>query len=160
MNYTFWKQTGLIKPFASVEEFEEYTKDLCKLPKVDPKRNTPLNRSKVRKGINARSESFDSFSEFIFVTYMRTIKQAIVERNHKSHFLLYQDPKGKTCKFFPDFMVGGLFYEIKGRVTEKDACKMSQHPEVQWYFQSDIEMMKKELDSHSTNWRDDFIQTN
>jgi hypothetical protein len=160
MTYKFWKDTLTIRPFQSVEEFEKYEQDCIKIPKINIFVNTALRKSRVKKGVNSRSERFDSFFEYTFVEYMRTLKGHNVERNHKTQSLPYIDQVGKARKFYPDFVVDGIFYEIKGRFTETDRCKFDQHPEVKWIFAADIDMMSKELDSQLPDWRNDFIQLN
>lgn len=159
MTYEYWKKTSTIKPFISVEEFEEYEKDLLKLPNLSSFVNTPLHKSKIKKGMTGRGESVDSFWEYIFITYMRQIKGYVVERNHKS-FLNYITPDGKQAKFYPDFCCNGIWSEIKGRFTDKDKAKKEQHPEVQWYFSEDIKLMKEELNKKISNWDSDFLQLN
>ena len=160
MNYEFWKRTGQIKPFNSIEEFEKYEEDLCKLPSLQSFVNSPVRRSKIRKGVNIQSEKFDSFAEYVFVTYMRQVKFYVVERNMKTFFLTYINPNGKVCKFYPDFLVNGRYCEVKGRMNEKDDAKLTQCTEVGWYFQSDINMMMTEMDGLLPGWRAEFIQTN
>ncbi|MBR6610841.1 MAG: hypothetical protein IKK93_01190 [Campylobacter sp.] len=159
MNYNFWKKTGQIKPFNSVEEFKKYCQDIIKDPIASIKANTPLHKSKIKKGVS-KGNKFDSFAEFTFCTYMEKIKHYFVERNHKSVFLLYTDEAGKTRKYYPDFIVNGTFYEVKGRLRPKDELKMRQHPEVVFVFQDEINEMAKELDKDYHGWREDFIQTN
>jgi hypothetical protein len=160
MTFDFWKNTHTIRPFQSVEEFEQYEEDCIKIPKINIFVNTALNKSRVKKGVNSRSEHFDSFFEFTFVEYMRTLKGHNVERNAKMHSLPYIDHTGKSRKFFPDFIVDGTFYEIKGRFTETDRCKFDQHPEVKWIFAADIELMRIELDSQLPDWKNEFVQLN
>jgi len=160
MTYDLWVKTGIIKPFTSVDEFEKYTEELNKLPKINIFANTSLRKSKIKKGFNSRSEKFDSFFEFIFVQYMRQIKGYVVERNQKTHSLSYVDPSGKICKFYPDFIVNGQFYEVKGRFTDKDLEKQRQNPDVTFVMSDDIKKMEAELDKNIQNWREDFTQTN
>jgi len=160
MTYDFWQKTGMIKPFTSIEQFEKYEADLCKLPKLDMYANTALKKSKIKKGVNILSEKFDSFAEFTLVQYMRLIKGYVVERNKKMYFLTYVDQNGKVCKFYPDFVINGKFAECKGKMSDKDLCKLQQCPEVEWYFQSEIEIMSKELNKAFPDWRSEFIQTN
>jgi len=160
MNYEFWKKTGQIKPFKTVEEMEKYEEDLCKLPSLSSFANTALTKSKIKKGVNILSEKFDSFTEYAFVTYMRSVMHYVVERNMKQQFLNYVDQNGKLCKFYPDFVVNGVLSEVKGRLNAKDQCKLDQHPQVQWYFQDDVNKMMGEMDKLIPHWRADFIQTN
>jgi len=157
---SFWKTTGGIKPFNSIEEFEKYTEELCKLPKLDSFINSPLKKSIVKRGINVRSEKFDSFAEFTFCQYMRLIKGYVVERNKKVTFFTYVDNNGKICKFYPDFIVNGQPMEVKGRLNEKDNEKLRQCELVQWYFQSDINEMRNELNQLFPDWQSEFIRLN
>ena len=91
---------------------------------------------------------------------MEKVNHYFVERNHKSVFLPYTDETGKTRKYYPDFIVNGSFYEVKGRLRPKDEQKMRQHPEVTFVFQDEINEMAKVLDKDYFGWRDEFIQTN
>ena len=68
MNLDFWKKTGQIRPFKTVEQFEKFEEDLMKLPSLKSFTNTPLKKSTIRRGVNIQSEKFDSFFEFIFIT--------------------------------------------------------------------------------------------
>lgn len=160
MTYEYWKSAVTMKPFENVEQFDKFSEDLCKLPSINTFANTSLKKSKIKKGVNSRSEKFDSFAEYTFAQYMRLIKGFAVERNHQTQFLTYIDEKGKQRKFYPDFIVNGLYCEIKGRYSEKDICKKDQHPEVEWYFQPQINEMAAELDKNFKNWKDDFFRTN
>jgi len=160
MNFDLWLKTGQIKPFNSVEEFEQYTEDCLKLPALSTYINSPLKKSKIKRGFTNRGEKMDSFFEYTFITYMRQVKGYIVERNNKSSFLFYNDPDGKQKKFYPDFLVNGNYAEVKGRFSEKDKCKKDQHPDVQWYFSEDIKLMREELNQLFPDWKSDFLQIN
>ena len=160
MTIDYWRKTNQMKPFNSVEEFEKFEDDLLKLPSLKSFSNSPLGKSKIRKGVNLLSEKFDSFAEYTFVTYMREIKHFIVERNIKTYFLTYIDQNGKICKFYYDFKINGIPSEVKGRLTDKDRCKLEQCPDVKWYFQNEINNMGNELDRIIPNWRTNFIQLN
>lgn len=159
MDFNFWKKTGTIKPFSSIDEFDKYCDDIIKEPDVAVKANTAIHKSNIKKGY-ARGNKYDSFAEFTFCTYMEKIKLYSVERNDKIEFLLYTDEMGKTRKYYPDFIVNGAYYEVKGRLRPKDELKRRQHPEVTFVFQDEINEMAKELDDKIENWREDFIQTN
>ena len=160
MNFDFWKQTGQIKPFNSVEEYDDYIKDCLELPSLHTFINSPLKKSKVKKGLTNRGEKMDSFFEYTFISYMRLVKGYIVERNTKTSFLIYTDTDGKQKKFYPDFIVNGQFAEVKGRFSDKDRCKRDQHPSVSWYFSDDIKQMRAELDKLFPDWKEDFVQLN
>lgn len=160
MTWDFFKKTGQIKPFNSIEEFEKFTEDMIKLPSLETFANTSFRKSKIKKGVDIRSIQYDSFAEFTFVQYYRLIEHITVERNYKTQFLTYIDPDGKIRKFYPDFILGGQFAEVKGRISAKDQCKFDQCTNVKWFFQSDINEMASILDKSGIDWRSDFIQTN
>lgn len=50
--------------------------------------------------------------------------------------------------------------EVKGRISILDQIKQSSHPEVIWFFQEDINKMRKELDQQFPGWEKDFIRIN
>jgi hypothetical protein len=158
MTFDFWKKTGIMKPFETIEEWEEYEKDCCKLPSIDHFVNSPMHKTKIKKGISA-GDKFDSFSEFVLKTYFTKVKGYVVERNTIQK-LPYTDMNGKIRNYIPDFIVNGIFYEVKGRVNPLDLIKKQAHPEVEWVFQDEIEKMKKKLDENFPDWRSDFFQTN
>ena len=91
---------------------------------------------------------------------MERVKGFFVQRNQRDIFLPYTDETGKSRKYYPDFIVNGAFYEVKGRLRPKDELKMRQHPEVTFVFQDEINEMAKILDKDYSGWRGDFIQTN
>ena len=160
MNYDFWKKTMQVKPFKSVEEFERFTDDLvANKGSRGIVQSYGASRPTAKKGL-AEGTKFDSFAEYCFYEYKTRIEGAYVERNLKSTFLLYTDTDGKQRKFYPDFTVNGKYAEVKGMFRQSDACKKDQHPEVEWYFSSDIKEMAKELDDKFPGWREKFVQTN
>ena len=159
MNYQFWKKTGCIKPFQSVEEFEKFQEDAMNDKWTGVKPNSPFNKAIAKKGF-AYGVSYDSFAEFTFMTYEEKICHASVERNMKLKFLNYIDENGKGRKWYPDFIVNGIFYEVKGVVRPKDQQKKNQHPEVEWVFSEDCKQMAKELDDKCPGWRDEFVPKN
>jgi hypothetical protein len=159
MNWDFWKKTHQIKPFNSLEEWDSYVEDSLKLPNLDLAINSPMKKSKVKKGIDIMSNKYDSFAEYTLFQYMRLIKGYVVERN-KSQYLHYIDLKGKMRKYYYDFTINGAPAEVKGRITDNDRCKLEQCTNVTWYFQSDINIMAAELNKQFPGWKEDFTQTN
>lgn len=161
MNYEFWKKTKQMKPFESVEDFEQFEHDLVsEMGSSGIARMASMRRPAVKKG-TALGVSYDSFAEFVFYTYMTRVNLASVERNYREHVLLYYDENNKQHKYYPDFVVDGELAEVKGRFGKKDMLKKEQHPEVKWYFQPDIDEMAAKLDqTFGRSWRDDFVQTN
>lgn len=162
MTFEYWKTAVQMKPFESVEQFDKFSEDLLKLPEINISSKIAKSgkQQRIKKGTNSRSEKFDSFAEYTFAQYMRLIKGYTVERNNLATFLPYIDEKGKQRKFYPDFIVNGMFCEVKGRFSEKDQCKRDQHPEVTWYFQPDINLMETELNNKFVDWKSDFFRTN
>jgi hypothetical protein len=158
--FHIFKERGQLLVSSEIEDYEQYEQDCCKLPDINIFVNSPMKRSRIKRGIGSTGEKYDSFSEFILLTYFRKVKGAIVERNEMHEFLLYTKPNGKPAKFFPDFKIGGRWVECKGRFTETDNQKKLQHPEVEWFFMNDIKEMEKKLDSSFPGWRDEFIRTN
>lgn len=161
MNFEYWRKTKQIKPFTSIEELEAFESDLVKeMGDSGVQKPAAMRRPIAKKGM-AFGIKYDSFSEFVFYTYMTRVKHALVERNYKEHCLLYFDSYGKQRKYYPDFVVDGALYEVKGQFREKDKLKKEQHPEVSWLFQDDIDRMAAELDEKlGRQWRSEFVQTN
>jgi hypothetical protein len=158
ITFSFWQKTRIIKPFISVEEFEKFEEDCIKIPKLETFTNTPLKKSKVKKGINERGERFDSKWEFIAATYFREIEGKVVERN-RTEFVIYIDEKNIQRKWFWDLTVAGEKYEIKGIFREKDYQKQIQHPEIKFLINDDIKRMVSELDKKiGKGWRNNFTE--
>jgi hypothetical protein len=156
ITFSFWQKTGLIKPFESVEEYESFINDCIKIPKLDIIANTPLKKSRVKKGINERGEKFDSKWEFIAATYYREIEGKAVERN-RTQFVTYLDENRKMRKWFWDLNVGGERYEIKGIFRERDLLKQQQYPEIKFIIKEDIEKMVDKLNAKlGTEWKNNF----
>jgi hypothetical protein len=158
MTFDFWRKTHILRPFETVEEWEQFTEDCCELPSLEPLINSPMKRSHIKKGI-ANGDRFDSFAEYTLMSYFTKIRGYVVERNYTSK-LHYIDTDGKQKGYIPDFIVNGVFYEVKGRVTPTDQLKQAANPSVIWVFQPDINEMAKELDARFSDWRSDFVRTN
>lgn len=160
MDYNYWKKTKKMKAFKSVDEFVDFEKDLInEYGSSDIPKPAAHSKPIAKKGISLGIQ-FDSFSEFVFYTYMTKIKFATVERNIREHFLYYIDENNKQRRYYPDFIVNGVYAEVKGRFTLKDSLKKEQHPEVKWYFSSDIENMQKILNNKfGTSWKANFVET-
>lgn len=157
MNFHLWKKTLKIKPFSTIEEYEEFEKDCCKLPSLEPFINSPLKRSKIKKGI-ADGIKFDSKWEFAFYFYIKNIENKIILRN-KTEFLIYTNSKNKISKFFPDFIINSFQYaEVKGIFRENDFLKMNQCPQVEFYSKNEIKSIIKELNLRFPNWEKEFIK--
>lgn len=158
--FDYWTKTGILKTLKTVEEYEEFIDDLVTKPISRIKVNTPLNKTNIKKGYDINGNTYDSFAEYTFFKYMTLVEKATVERNEKSEYLDYYDENNKLRKYYPDFKVNGVWCEVKGRYTEKDRCKREQHPEVEWYFQEDINRFRQYLNQNFPDWKKDFNQTN
>lgn len=84
------------------------------------------NSYKRYKSGNYRGIHCDSSYELAFLVY--NIEHNIdIERNR--NYLTYAFD-GRQFKYYPDFVIDGVFYEIKGYESDKDRAKREQHPEV------------------------------
>ena len=106
-----------------------------------------------KKGF-ADGERFDSRWEFAFYKYQKE-HGAVVTRNHTDNFP-YTDENGKLRKFYPDFIVNGMYYEVKGWMRPSDRCKMDQNPNVNFVFGDDIKPMIKWLNKFHPKWKDEY----
>ena len=74
------------------------------------------------------------------------------ERNH--NFLRYTF-ENKEYKYYPDFIINGVLYEIKGYENDKAKAKHEQHPEVTYL---DKQKMQKYLNYVINKYGNDFIK--
>ena len=160
-HFDYWKKTLKIKPFKTIEDWNAFEKDCCKLPSVDAEVKAPaaMKKSKIHKGFDEYGNKFDSEYEFVAAQYFRKCKGLVVERN-KTEWLAYYTDDGKLHRWLWDFRIGGILYEIKGRLTHNDTLKMKAHPDVKWIFGEEIKMMRKELDEKHPGWLKNFTRTN
>ena len=93
----------------------------------------------------------DSSWELAFVIYCEE-HNILLERNH--NFLTYTF-ENKEYKYYPDFIINGTFYEIKGYENAKAKAKHEQHPEVIYL---DKYKMKKYLDYVISKYGKDYIK--
>lgn len=93
----------------------------------------------------------DSSWELAFVIYCEDHNISL-ERNHK--FLTYTF-ENKEYKYYPDFIINGTLYEIKGYENNKAKAKHEQHPEVIYL---DKYKMKKYLDYVILKYGKDYIK--
>lgn len=99
---------------------------------------------------------FDSIAEFAFFIANTEVYGFQVVRNTEKSFE-YVRPNGKKGNFYPDFIVNGKFYEIKGRFTLVDQAKREATLGQVEFF--DMERMKdiyKDLKEKMPNWRKRF----
>jgi hypothetical protein len=139
------------------DDILDLEKSLNKIPELKVKTNAAMRKSMIKRGM-AFGIKFDSHWEYIFYKYMHDYKGYVVERNKLESIPYIDTTTGKQRKFFPDFKVNGLFYEIKGRWSQTDLDKMDQCPQVKFYSVEEITMMEKELNKNLVAWNEDFIQ--
>jgi hypothetical protein len=140
----------------SQEEYDELEKDLSVVKDLEPVRNAASKKSTIIRGM-ANGTSYDSFYEFVFDQYFTLVKGYVVERNKTIHFSYFDKTAGKIRQFYPDFLVNGLYYEVKGRVKESDIDKMEQCSHVTFVFGDQIREMRRELDASHKEWASSFV---
>lgn len=148
------QKTHKLHPFY-VDEMEEYIDKIDHLTDLDVTVNAAM-KPHGQQGIKgfADGERFDSYAEFAFYLFNKD-NGSVVIRNHTDNFP-YTDENGKLRKFYPDFIVNGLYYEIKGFLRPTDQCKMDQNPQVTFVFGDDIKPMIQWLNQHHPRWRDEY----
>ena len=93
----------------------------------------------------------DSSWELAFVIYCEDHNISL-ERNN--NFLRYTF-ENKEYKYYPDFIINGVLYEIKGYENDKAKAKHEQHPEVTYL---DKQKMQKYLNYVINKYGNDFIK--
>lgn len=102
---------------------------------------------------------FDSMWEYAFYRYHKEICGDVITRNH-DEWVPYYDEKGQQRKFFYDFVVNSIPYEVKGILRPSDLLKQQASSGiVTFVLGSEIKPMMKELDANSPNWREDYIES-
>lgn len=109
------------------------------------------------KGVDKTTGThFDSIWEYAFFRYEKDIMAHVVSRN-KDYYFEYRNDHNELKKFYPDFIVNGSYYEIKGIFRANDLCKKNATlGRVKFLDGEDIKPIMKELNKMIPNWRDDF----
>lgn len=94
----------------------------------------------------------DSSYELAFVIY-NLDHNISISRNHDYFEYMFEN---KKHKYFPDFIIDNVYYEIKGRVTSKDKAKWQQFPKDKKLVVITGEHIKKYID-YSKNTYGKFI---
>lgn len=140
------------------EDIENTIEDNSRLRHLEPTLSTgKMYHQQGHKGF-AQGMKFDSFWEYAFYLYMTEKEGKVVERN-RTEKLHYVDENGKQHNFYPDFIVGGKYYEVKGFLRPKDKLKMDQCWEVTFVFGDEINPMIQWLNKNHPKWKDEYMQT-
>lgn len=70
---------------------------------------------------------YDSSFELAFIIYNIECLHKKVERFKGYRTYIYNN---ETHKYFPDFIIDGKIYEVKGQMTSADEAKLNQNPDV------------------------------
>ena len=140
-----------------IVDFEEELDDVSRLDEalLEIKNNVSIHGPQGTK-CTYGGESFDSKWELCFYRYHKEIQMDAIERNHKI-FLPYTDETGKLRKFYPDFVVNGIYYEIKGIWRPSDITKQNCCPQVKFMDSTDMKPIIKEMNKKIPNWASDYI---
>ena len=100
---------------------------------------------------------FDSVWEYAFYRYHKEVAGNVITRN-ETEWIPYFDETGKQRKFYFDFLVNAVPYEVKGFFRPSDMAKMqSTSGQVTFVSKPDILPIMKELDKQIPGWRSDCI---
>jgi len=140
------------------EEFDSYIDDVCEQKNFDRVTYVPLGKSNVVKG-EYNSIKFDSKWEAIYYIFMHEIESQPILRNDQrcGEFVTYYSESGHEQKFFPDFVLGGNFKEVKGRFRPDDYQKMSQHPEIEFIDSVKMKPIIKEVYKRFPDWEKSYL---
>jgi hypothetical protein len=143
---------------VSKQDFAAFERSLDYIPDYDK----PLPNSSGLGGPQGKRCTydgcqFDSMWEYAFYRYHKEIKGSVITRN-ETEYIPYIDENGKNRKFYYDFVVDGMPYEVKGIMRPTDMAKM-QATGGQVTFVTKVEMQPilKELSQRYPNWKNDCI---
>lgn len=136
----------------------EHATDLPSIKKYVPVTSKcGLGKSQGTKG-QARGISFDSYWEFAFYIYTTEIENRVCIRNTTDSFT-YIDEEGKKAKFYPDFKVDGVYYEIKGIYRPNDLLKKDYCTGLVTFLgPAEMKPIIKAVYSYRPNWKDEYIE--
>lgn len=140
---------------VSVEEMDRYIEEIGDKIEFNHPITTPLGKSLIEKG-TYDSVEFDSKWEAAFYIYFKEIKGCIVERN-KEDYIIYLSADCKERKFYYDFKVNGMKYEVKGRYRPDDFEKQRQCPDVTFYCATDMKPIIQEVNKFKPSWKRDYL---
>lgn len=101
---------------------------------------------------------FDSIWEFAFYKYHKEVCNHIITRN-SDYYFEYTNDTGQKKKFYPDFIVNGGYYEVKGIYRPADICKKNATLGLVTFVDgNDIKPLMAELTKFNPEWRADFVK--
>lgn len=116
-----------------------------------------LGKTQGTKG-QARGISFDSYWEFAFYIYITEIENRTCTRNTTKSFE-YFDESGNKAKFYPDFIVDGCFYEVKGIYRPNDILKKDYCTGLVTFLgPEEMKPIVKAVYKYRPNWKDEYIE--
>ena len=100
---------------------------------------------------------FDSVWEYAFYRYHKELTGSVIIRN-ETEWIPYADENGKQRRFYFDFLLDSLPYEVKGIFRPSDMAKMqATSGQVTFVSKNEILPIIKELDDRIPTWRNDCI---
>lgn len=148
-------------PRNPVQEMKRKISEITKLPST--KKYVPviskngLGKSQGTQGI-FRGMECDSYWEAAWYIYQVDILGNIVTRNTKD-FFVYTNENGVKSKFYPDFKMQGMFYEIKGIFRVNDILKKDATLGIVTFVGPDeMKKIMKEVYKHDPNWKTEYME--
>ena len=116
-----------------------------------------LGKTQGTKG-TARGVQFDSYWEFAFYIYKSEIEGKTIIRNTEDAFD-YTREDGRPAKFYPDFKVDGMYYEVKGRFRSDDLLKREATIGLVTFIdEHDMKPILREVYRFKPNWKSEYFE--
>jgi len=119
--YAYPRQCAACSTVFTTTTSAKYCSPECRKPYLGgPRERSGRSKPGTYKGIFCQSSY-----EFAFV-YKSLKEGRKVIRNTEG--FPYKDEAGKTRRYFPDFIIDGTYYEVKGYLTPRDELKFAGFP--------------------------------
>lgn len=143
---------------VSKQDFMSFERSLDYIPDYDkPLPNASGLGGPQGKRCTYDGCQFDSMWEYAFYRYHKEIKGSVISRN-ETECIPYIDENGKNRKFYYDFVVDGMPFEVKGIMRPTDVAKMqATGGQVTFITKVEMQPILKELSQHYPNWKNDCI---
>lgn len=147
-------------PSNPLSETKRIIKNITTLPSIKKYKTRVskcgLGKSQGTKGV-ARGMEFDSYWEFAWYIYQTDIQGNIVTRNTKNCFH-YTNEDNIRSNFYPDFKMGGQFYEIKGIFRTNDLLKKEATIGLVIFVGPDeMKPIINEVNRRFPDWKDEYM---